>query len=183
MKRQKDKEKFVKLKAEGYSNASISRELGIAKATCTSWGRELASQIEDAKKTQLAELIEGYGIAKEARIKRLGETLDKIDSAVEQLDFTLIAPAKLLDLQIAYTNALKEEYNSLRPAGELKADTPQGIIEALINLLDRARAGEVTKEQATSESTIIINLLRAIDIVEVKAKIDELERIIDNAKN
>lgn len=183
MRKQADKEKFIQLKAEGHSNASISKELGIAKATCTSWGRELAEQIDSARKAQLAELIEGYGIAKEARIKRLGETLDKIDGAIAQVDFSQIPPAKLLDLQIQYTNALKEEYNSLRPAGELKADTPQGIIQALTNLLDRARAGEVTKEQATSESTIIINLLRAYDAIEIKAKIEELERTIYNAEN
>jgi hypothetical protein len=46
------------------------------------------------------------------------------------------------------------------------------------DLLDRVRAGEVTTEQASRESLILSNLLKAYDTVEVKAKLEELEAIV-----
>jgi len=44
------------------------------------------------------------------------------------------------------------------------------------------RTGEVTPEQANRESTIIANLLKAYDTVEVKEKLNALESIIGSRR-
>lgn len=172
------KKEYVRLRAEGQSYSFICEQLHISKSTCTKWEKALAAQIDELKRTELAELCESYSMTKEARIKRLGDTLEKINAALEQADFSTVDPAKLLDFKLKYTEALKGEYIGTMPALDLDAIDAKSIVTALADLLNRVRAGEVTTEQTQKESGILAQLLKAYDTVEVKAKLDELEAII-----
>jgi len=51
-------------------------------------------------------------------------------------------------------------------------------LESLENLLERIRAGEVSVEQASKESVVLANILKAYDTIEVKSKLDALEAAI-----
>lgn len=172
------KRKYIQLRAEGKSYSLICAQLHISKSTCAKWERDLSSQINELKRAEFAELCESYSMTKEARIKRLGNTLEKINAALEQADFSTIDPAKLLDFKLKYTEALKGEYIGTRPVLEPKHVNPKTIVEALADLLNRVRAGDITTEQAQKESLIISQLLKAYDTVEIKTKLDELEAII-----
>lgn len=173
------KREYVKLRAEGKSYSFIADQLHISKTTCSKWEKELAGQIDELKRAEFAELCESYGMTKEARIKKLGDTLEKINEALAQADFTGVDPAKLLDFKLKYTEALKGEYIGTKPAFNLgESVDAKSIVKALADLLNRVRAGEVTTEQATKESAVLTSLLKAYDLVEVKAKLDELEAII-----
>ena len=48
-------------------------------------------------------------MTKEARIKKLGDTLEGINTALDGADLSTIPPEKLLDFKLKYTEALKEE--------------------------------------------------------------------------
>lgn len=172
------KKDYVQLRAEGKSYSAICDQLHISKSTCTKWEKAFAAQIDELKRAELAELCESYGMTKEARIKRLGDTLEKINAALEQADFSEVDPAKLLDFKLKYTEALKGEYIGTKPALKPDAIDAKSIVAALGDLLNRVRAGEVPTEQAQKESGILAQLLKAYDTVEVKAKLDELEAII-----
>jgi len=174
------KKEYIRLRAEGKSYSFICEQIHISKSTCTKWEKALAAEIDELKRAELAELCESYSMTKEARIRRLGDTLEKINAALEQVDFTTVNPAKLLDYKLKYTETLKGEYTGNGTHYQFTADKiePKDIVAALGDLLNRVRAGEVTPEQANRESTIIANLLRAYDTVEVKAKLDALEAIV-----
>lgn len=172
------KREYVRLRAEGKSYSVIAEQLHISKGTCTKWEKELKAQIDELKRAELAELCESYGMTKEARIRRLGDTLEKIEDAIAKADFATVDPAKLLDFKLKYTEALKGEYVGTKPAIELDSVDGKSIVAALGDLLNRVRAGEVTTEQAQKESGILAQLLKAYDTVEVKAKLDELEAIL-----
>lgn len=179
MKPQETKNEFVRLRAEGKSYSQIAEALHISKSTCTEWERELTTQIAELKQEQLNELYSSYYMTKEARIKKLGETLSGINSALETADLSQLSPEKLLEFKLKYTEALKEEYTGTGTPFKFSGKVdPKEIVIALGDLLDRTRAGEVTAEQAQRESTIISNLLKAYDTVEVKAKLDALEAIV-----
>lgn len=100
---------YVQLRAEGKSYEQIARELNISKSTCTEWERALAAQIDEVKRAKLNELIEAYGMTKEARIKNLGDTLEKIDKALQAADFSQVDIDKLLTLKLKYAEQLKAE--------------------------------------------------------------------------
>jgi hypothetical protein len=182
LKLQEQKIEFIRLRAEGKSYSKIADTLHISKSTCTAWERELKNAITDLKQEQLNELYDAYYMTKEARIKKLGGTLDKIDTALEKADLNQIPPEKLLEYKLKYTEALKKEYTGRETAYQFTAEKidSKDIVTALGDLLNRVRAGEVTSEQANRESVILANLLEAYDIVEVKAKLDALEAIIES---
>ena len=172
------KQEYIRLRAEGKSYSYIADQLHISKSTCTKWERDLAAEIDELKRAELAELYESYSMTKQARIKRLGDTLEKINTALEQADFSEVDPAKLLDFKLKYTEALKGEYVGQKKAIEPESLEARDIVEALADLLNRTRAGDITTDQAQRESLILSNLLKAYDTTEVKAKLDELEAIV-----
>ena len=173
-----DKQEFIKLRAEGLSYRQIYKETGLAKATCASWEKELKAEIEQLKADKMQELYKSYHMTREARIKRLGETLSKINDALEAIDLTTVAPDKLLDYKLKYTEALKNEF--IEPStNRLEGDfTAKDILGAIGDLLNRIKAGTVTPEQATKESQVYSNLLKAYENVELAEKISLLEGII-----
>ena len=180
LKPQEQKTEFIRLRAEGKSYSVIADTLHISKSTCTAWERELKDAIADLKQEQLNDLYNAYYMTKEARIKKLGETLDGINTALDGADLSQIPPEKLLEFKLKYTEALKGEYTGSGTPYQFTADKiePKEIVTALGNLLNRVRAGEVTPEQANRESTVIANPLKAYDTVEVKTKLDALEGIV-----
>lgn len=179
MKPQEQKTEFVRLRAEGKSYSVIARALNISKGTCSAWERELKGAIAELKQEQLNELYTSYYMTKEARIRKLGDTLNKINTALEEVDLSQVQPEKLLEYKLKYSEALKEEYTGSGKAFQFTGlIEPEDIVTALGDLLNRVRAGDVTPEQASKESAIIASLLRAYDTVEVKNKLDTIETII-----
>ena len=180
LKPQETKTEFIRLRAEGRSYSYIADTLHISKSTCTKWERELKAQIAELRQEQLNELYSSYYMTKEARIKKLGDTLESINTALEGADLSQIPPEKLLEYKLKYTEALKGEYTGSGNPYQFTADKikPADIVTALGDLLNRVRAGEVTPEQANRESAVIATLLRAYDTVEVKEKLDALESLV-----
>ena len=75
--------------------------------------------------------------------------------------------------------ALKEEYIELDNATPLNDNfNAKDILNTLGDLLNRLREGSTTKEQATRESLIIGNILKAYDFVELKDRLDAIDQIV-----
>ncbi len=183
MKTPDHKNTFIKLRAEGKSYSFIANELNISKSTCTSWERELKDHISHLKSERLNELYDSYYMTREARIKKLGDTLESINKALETIDLQYLAPEKLLDLKLRYTEALKSEYIPTAAVTELgESFNAKDIVKALGNLLDRIRTGEVTTEQANRESLVLSNPLKAYETVVVKEKLEALEIALGGRK-
>lgn len=178
MKPQEQRQEFIRLRAEGYSFRKIADQLHISKSTCSAWDKELGEDIAKLKSEAMDELYQSYGMTKEARIKKIGDTLGRIDTALAEADLSEVPPEKLLDYKLKYTEALSKEYVSTAPAFKPESIQPKDIVIALGDLLDRVRAGEVSTEQASRESLILSNLLKAYDEVEVKTKLDALETVL-----
>lgn len=179
MKPNKSKAEFIKLRAEGRSYSYIAEELSISKSTCTAWNRELGEAIADLKREELNSLYESYHMTKEARIKSLGGTLERIDEALGIADLSDMTPERLLEHKLKYTEALKEEYLGTGKAYTF-GDTikSEDIVTALGDLLNRVQAGETTLTQARQESLILKDLLGAYTTAEIKKQLDALEAIM-----
>lgn len=108
---------FIRLRAEGKSYRAIEQEIGVSKSTCSEWQRKLSSEIESLRQSNLEELYSAYGMTKEARIRRIGDTLRQIETALQEVDFSRIPPEKLLNYKLRYQAALKDEYNVIEPIG------------------------------------------------------------------
>lgn len=182
MKTQEQKNRFIILRAEGKSFNTIAKELNISKSTCSKWEAQLTEAIADKKAENLEQLYNSYYMTKEARIEKLGKTLKNITNTLEQIDLATVPAEKLLDFNLKYTQALKEEYigtgKSYKKTIDANQLTAKDLVAAFADLLNRVRAGELTDTQASKESALLANILKAYDTVELQTKIDVLEAII-----
>lgn len=170
---------FIQHRSEGLSLRKIEALLGISHTTAMNWNKELSNEIGKLKQEKLAELYDTYTMTKEARIKALGESLSSIDNALKEADLSTVAPEKLLDMKLKYLEALEAEYipvrESLSGGNEV---TPQKLILALAEIVDKVRAGELNDKQADKETKAIFNLLKGYEIVELKNKLELLDSVI-----
>lgn len=152
MKTADKKREFIRLRAEGKSYRAIQAETGISKSTCSEWEKELRSDIDGLRQESLEELYTQYGMTREARIRRLGETLSRIDKALEEADLSRITPERLLDFKLKYTAALREEYSAAPVNATGAADD---TLEAIQDLYRRTVSGEITTDQAKTELNVL----------------------------
>lgn len=179
MKSQEMKHEFIRMRAEGLSYEKIAEQLHISKATCTAWEKELKAEINQLQQEALNGLYTSYGMAKEARIRRIGDTLRRVDEALASADLTEIAPEKLLDFKLKYSQALKEEFTGLTPPPDFQnGGTPEEIQAAFADIYQRARRGDITAEQAGEETKALTSILQAWQAVQTKERIDAIDAIL-----
>ena len=175
------KNEYIRLRAEGKSIRAIAKELHINKDTCLKLDKQFEAEISKLKSEHLEELYNNFYMTKEARIKKLGGVLNKIDVAIENTDLQAVPPEKLLDFKLKYTEALKNEYIDIKnnAQNDLQGDfTAKDILNHIGDLLNRLKNGTTTPEQASKESAIYTNLLKAYENTELAEKIKVLEAII-----
>ena len=103
------KEKFIELRAQGYSFDKIAKELGKAKQTLIDWSKELEDEIANLKALELDALYEKYYLHKETRLQTFGELLSKIKKEVDSRSLSDVSTEKLLELYLKYLSLAKEE--------------------------------------------------------------------------
>lgn len=144
---------FIKARAEGKSYSAITKELGIAKATCASWERTLRGEIEALKQAQLEELYTAYSMGREARIRALGDIVQGLDRAIAEKPLEDLPADKLLDLRLKYGRALKEEYSE--PLDLDTDDTLDGLLEQYNQLYRESKRGDYSPADIKAQLGIL----------------------------
>ena len=131
------KERFIELRAKGWSFDKIAKELGKAKQTLIDWSKELQDEIANRKALELEALYESYFLLKENRLQTLGVMLTKIKKELEKRNLSDVPTDKLLDLLLKYESQLKDEivdpiYKSSQEIKEERQD--RELLEELTTL-------------------------------------------------
>jgi len=172
------KTRFVELRAKGYPYSKICKELEVSKGTLTVWNGELSEEIAKLKAENLRTLYDTYFMNKEARIKRLGDMLKKIEDELSKKDLSSVPAEKLLDYQLRYVEALRDEYIEPQDTETVTELNAEGILKEVVSLFAKIKSGEITKEQAYRENIVIANLLKAYENSILEKKIDALKSIL-----
>lgn len=176
MKAIEKKEQYIILRGEGKSIRTACKELKISTSAGQEWEKALKERIEAQKADRLNELHEAYGLLKEKRIERLGNTLNKITQAIGEVDLSKIPADKLLDMQLKYAEALKAEYTPQR--AKIEASSPkEALVKVLLDTAEGVRSGELTPEQAKNETQAVANLLKAYEQFSIEAKEDSAKKL------
>ena len=144
---------FIKARAEGKSYSTITRELGIAKATCTSWEQSLRAEIEAMRQAQLEELYTAYNMKREARIKTLGTILQGLDKAIAEKPLEELPADKLLELRLKYGRELKAEYTE--PVELETDDTLDGLLEQYNQLYRDSKTGKYSPADIKAQIAVL----------------------------
>jgi len=103
------RQKFIELRARGYSYDKIASQLKKSKQTLIDWGHEYKEEIANIKATELEALQEEFYLLKEHRIRAFGEILGKLKKEIDSRDLKNISTDRLIDLYSKYYLLLKEE--------------------------------------------------------------------------
>lgn len=177
----KQKRQFIKLRAQGASYEKIIKAMHISRETCQKLKHELADEIDEAKQEELKSLADEFHMVRTARIRATGKLLQKLDAAIDEADFSKVTADKLLALRLQYVEALQKELAIPRRA--INGCGVDDILDAYINLLNDSRAGNITGEQALKENSILQGMLKAVDTMQLKARLEEIEKMLDDTLN
>ena len=72
------KEKFIQLRAKGYSFDKIAKKLQMSKQTLIDWNKELEEEISNFKAMELELLYEKYYLTREQRLQTFGQMLSRL---------------------------------------------------------------------------------------------------------
>lgn len=103
------KEKFIELRAQGWSFDKIAKELGKAKQTLIDWSKDLDKEIANLKALELEALYEKHYLLKEAKIEKYGAILSKLKTEIDNRDLSDLPTDKLLDLLLKYETFINAE--------------------------------------------------------------------------
>jgi len=103
------KEKFIQLRAKGYSFDKIAKKLQMSKQTLIDWNKELEEEISNFKAMELELLYEKYYLTREQRLQTFGQMLSRIKDEIDIRNISEIPTDKLLELFLKYNDKVKEE--------------------------------------------------------------------------
>ena len=124
---QKDKDKFVELRAQGWSLAHIATELHISKRTMVEWNREFAGEIKSLRAMEQELLKEKFLATREEELTLLGRLQKDIDDEVANRTLKFVPIDKLCRL----ASDLRHEIRQLR-----QEEKPSSAVECPAAPLD-----------------------------------------------
>lgn len=179
MKDNKTKLEFIKARAEGKSYRTISKELGISISTCSEWENFLADQIAQAKKEELDELYSSYNMTKQARIKELGELIERIDEArgnIADKPLETLSEDRLIELKLKVMKELQAEYKEPVATSD---NTLDGLLEEYNRIYSESRSGKLTASETKAQLSILDGKRDLLYRIAVEETREEKEGSID----
>ena len=103
------RERFIELRAEGWTLTKIADELEISYNTAVNWNRDFAERIKAAHALRIEELQEKYLMAKEKKIELFGERLLAVKEELARRDLSDVPTPKLFDMLLKCQANLEKE--------------------------------------------------------------------------
>lgn len=153
--------RFVELRANNMSLASIAKELHISKSTCSKWEKELKSEITSKQSSRKAEINDLYAMDREHKIARLQLVLERLDKAISDTDFSQMTPEALLKLKLRYEAELSKEY-PIKEINEVSGYSYEKVLDKINTLHCKYESGEISIEQFKSSISSLNIALKAI---------------------
>ena len=131
MKDNTTKERFIELRAEGYSFTRIAQELGVSKPTLIQWHKELEREIANLKFLRFESLLEQYGLMKERRLQAMGGLLERALAELRERDLSEVPFKQLLEIVMALQGRLDTELREVRYRTGEEEDAMQALLSSL----------------------------------------------------
>ncbi len=106
-------EKFIELRAKGYSFDKIAEETGTSKPTLLKWNSQYAKEMDYAKYFELHSLLAQYGLLKKGRVESvsilLQAVLEEMKKRANTDNLSRLPTDKLFGLYLALEGRLEQE--------------------------------------------------------------------------
>lgn len=186
------KNKFVELRAKGFSIRQIARKLHLSPQILSNWQAELYEEIARLKAVELEALYEKYRLLKKHRVQLLGNQIQVIRREHKKRELSDVSTDKLLELQLRYLDEAGKEYAEPKIISDeeickisdksgAKLDSEDVTFE-LSMLLLKYRKGLISDAQARQEVFLLQAILKSEDQAEIQKKLEKLETLLDRRK-
>ncbi len=108
------KDRFIELRAQGFTYDLIAQELNVAKRTLIFWNRALKDRIDLFRAAHLESLLDQYCALRERRIELFGKKLQDLNRNLDNRTLYDMPTAKIFNLVLRYAGALKKEEAEVR---------------------------------------------------------------------
>jgi transposase-like protein len=92
------RQKFVALRAQGWTYARIQSELGVARSTLYEWSRQLRFDLQNERAIVLDELQDRVLGSRQHRVGQLSQKLARVEEELRQRDLSKVPTARLFSL-------------------------------------------------------------------------------------
>ena len=115
-------QRFIELRAKGWSFARIAKELDTCKGTLITLSRKLQFDIQNQRAVELEAIQEQLVATREARARALAEHLQRVEQELQKRDLSQVSTGRLFSL----AESLRRQI--LRETGQVKFSSPaEGI--------------------------------------------------------
>ena len=111
-------QRFVFLRAEGWSFARIAQEIQISKPTLIKWSRKFQFDVQNHRAINAEALQEKWLSTREARINALGEHLRKVETELSSRNLADLSTSRLFALADSLRRQIRRE------TGPIEFSTP-----------------------------------------------------------
>ena len=109
MKDQETQQRFVQLRAQGWSFARIAQELDVAKGTLINWSRKFRFEIQNQRAVELEALQQELVSTREARARSLAEQLKRVETELGTRDLSQVSTGRLFSLAASLRQQILRE--------------------------------------------------------------------------
>lgn len=115
MKDNETRDRFVELRAQGKSFASIAEELNVSKPTLIEWSKDMQVEIANLRAVNVEALRERYRLTKERQLQALSHQLETVEAEIEKRGLTDVPTDKLYGILFRLSDELREEDKPMTP--------------------------------------------------------------------
>lgn len=114
MKDQETVQKFIDLRAQGWSFVRMASELGVAKSTLTEWSRKFRFNIQNRRALVLDDLQDRVLGTVQSRVAGLAEKLGRVENELRQRGLTEVSTPQLFSLAASLRRQIERETGPIR---------------------------------------------------------------------
>jgi hypothetical protein len=129
MKDQETVQKFIELRAQGWSFVRIAAELGVAKSTLTEWSRKFRFEIHNRRALVLDDLQDRILGTVQSRVAGLAEKLGKVENELRQRDLKELSTSQLYSLATSLRRQIERETGPIRMVTPTNAIPKEEYVE------------------------------------------------------
>jgi transposase len=103
-----EQEKFIELRARGYSFDKIATEIGVSKPTLIKWQEEFSKEIANLEFIDFQSILEQHRLNRRARVEEIASQLEKVIKAIEAKDLSTESLKDLLKMKDGLEESLEK---------------------------------------------------------------------------
>lgn len=120
MKDQETQQRFIQLRAQGWTFQRIGSELNVSKGTLINWSRKFQFEIQNHRAIELEALRDQLIASREERARQLGQRLSQVAAELATRDLSSVSTGRLFELEASLRRQILHETGELRFTAPLK---------------------------------------------------------------